>query len=70
MKKVAQTHTPQTVEDEQGHYEFDIYGDWTGYAHNGRRTLLKGTLQAAQSDVRTGRFVCPCWPNCRHKGPM
>ena len=69
MKKTVITHTPQIVEDEYGRYELDTYGDWTGWSTAGRRTPLKHTLAAAQEDVRNERFVCTCWPNCRHKGP-
>jgi hypothetical protein len=67
MKKPT-THTPQVVEEDTGRYEFDTFGDWIGYVGS-HRTMLKATLEAAKADVRTGRFVCPCWPNCRHKGP-
>ncbi len=68
-KKTVITHTPQTVEDEDGaRYEFDIHGDWIGWIGQ-RRTLLKSTLDGARADVAAVRFVCPCWPDCKHKGP-
>jgi hypothetical protein len=69
MKKVF-TYTPQTIADDDGsHYELDSYGDWIGYASDGRRTLMKRTLEAAREDVQAERFVCACWPNCKHKAP-
>lgn len=69
MKKVAIVHSPLTMEDESARYEFDTFGDWRGFAGT-RRTMLKGSLAAARADVLSSRFVCACWPNCRHKGPM
>ena len=50
------------------YYEQDDYGDWIGYS-NGRRTALKGSREYAEIDVRVGRFVCDCWPDCSHRLP-
>lgn len=42
--------------------------DWVGRcAVNGRRTALKGSLQAARDDAAAGRTVCKQWPNCPHR---
>ncbi len=67
-KKTVIVHTPLTIEDDTARYEFDCFGDWTGFVGT-RRTMLKGNLDAAREDVKARRFVCACWPNCRHKGP-
>lgn len=67
--KAPATYAPQTVKNELGRFERDALGDWIGYAPDGRRTMLKQTLAGAQSDILDERFVCTCWPNCRHKGP-
>jgi hypothetical protein len=68
MKKTITAYAPQTIEDEHGRYEQDSYGDWTGWA-GARRTMLKSTLVGAQMDVQNRRFVCQCWPDCRHQAP-
>lgn len=43
--------------------------DWVGRCVNGRRTALKGSLQAARDDAAAGRTVCRQWPECSHRDP-
>lgn len=68
MKKSAAAYPVQTIEDDYGRYEQDAFGDWIGWTDE-RRTLLKFTLVGAKEDIRNERFVCKCWPKCKHKGP-
>lgn len=44
----------------------EVGGGWIGFA-NGRRTMLKSSLEWAQRDVTNERFVCADWPGCRHR---
>lgn len=41
--------------------------DWIGRTADGKRTMLKRTLGAAQADVTAERFVCARWPHCSHR---